>query len=102
MRAVIPGPHEYIANYLYNQNGLTPYFACDSHVKDGDGSQVAEFTTSGQRWAARLSYQSSNLVYPGRKTPLGTDFQLQPDTDTSPKTLPREYRLAVARHLEEQ
>lgn len=101
VKAIIPGSHEYAANYLYNQNGLTPYFACDSRVKDGDGSQVGEFTDKGQRWVVRLSYQSSNLIHPGRETPLGTDFQLYPDTDTSPKTLRREFRLAVARHPEE-
>ena len=35
MKAPVLAPHEYTANYLYADDGLKPFFACDSRVKDG-------------------------------------------------------------------
>jgi hypothetical protein len=92
VRAIKTAPHEFTANYLYNQFDLSPFFACDSAVKQGDGSVAGEFTDSGERWVTKLSYQSSNIVHPGETTPRGTEFRIQ--------TI-REYRLKIARHSEE-
>ena len=92
MRAIETAPHEFTANYLYNQFGLSPYFACDRVVEEGDGSVAGEFNDSGERWVTKLSYQSSNIVHPGETTPRGTEFRIQ--------TI-REYRLKVARYPDE-
>ncbi|AFD04035.1 ORF14 [Halogeometricum pleomorphic virus 1] len=92
MKAPALTPHEYTANYLYADDGLKPFFACDSRVKDGDGSQVGQFAVDGERWVCRLSYQSSNIVNPGETTPAGTPFRIE---------TVREFRLFVARHPEE-
>ncbi|AEM58416.1 hypothetical protein HISP_14420 [Haloarcula hispanica N601] len=92
MRTIGLAPHELHANLLFNSDGLAPFFALDSEVKAGEGSKCGEFLQDGERWVVRLSYQDSNIVHPGGRTPQGTDWQLQ--------TM-REYRLKVARHPEE-
>ncbi|AUG48545.1 MarR family transcriptional regulator [Haloarcula taiwanensis] len=92
MRTIGLAPHELHANLLFNSDGLAPFFALDSEVKAGEGSKSGEFLQDGERWVVRLSYQDSNIVHPGERTPQGTDWQLQ--------TM-REYRLKVARHPEE-
>jgi hypothetical protein len=89
MRTIGLAPHEFHANLLFNSDGLAPFFALDSEVKAGEGSKSGEFLQDGERWVVRLSYQDSNIVHPGDRTPLGTNWQLQ--------TM-REYRLKVARH----
>jgi len=92
MRTIGLAPHELTANLLFNIHGLAPYFAMDSQVKAGEGSKSAEFVVDGERWRVRLSYQSSNIVHPGDRTPQGTDWRL---------TEMREYRLKVLRHPDE-
>jgi len=92
MRTIGLAPHELHANLLFNSDGLAPFFALDSEVKAGEGSKSGEFLQDGERWVVRLSYQDSNIVHPGERTPQGTDWQLQ--------TM-REYRLKIARHPEE-
>lgn len=79
-------PHEFTANYLFNDRGLFPFFAADRRVKRGDGSAMGTFDYDGETWQARLSYQESGLKHPGDTTPQGTRFEIE--------TL-REYRLNV-------
>jgi len=88
VKTVALASHEFHANLLYNSDGLAPFFACDSEVKAGDGSKATKFHLDGKQWRARLSYQSSNIVHPGKQTPQGTDWQLQQM---------REYRIKVYR-----
>jgi hypothetical protein len=89
VKTVTLAPHEFHANLLYNDDGLAPFFACDSEVKRADGSKQADFQDDGENWRARLSYQESNIVHPGDRTPRGTDWQLQQM---------REYRIKMMRH----
>ena len=79
-------PHEFAANFPFNDRGLSPFFAADKRVKRGGGSATGTFTYDGEEWQARLSYQESGLEHPGDTTPLGTRFEVE--------TL-REYRLNV-------
>jgi len=92
VKTVTLAPHEFHANLLYNDDGLAPFFACDSAVKQADGSKTARFQHDGEHWQARLSYQDSNIVHPGGCTPAGTDWQLQEM---------REYRIKVMRSSNE-
>lgn len=92
MQVVEPAWHEFAANALFAEHGLAPFFAADSRVKAGDGSQSAEFIVEGERWEVTLYYQDSGIVHPGRRTPEGTEFRL----DTI-----REFRLKVERHEDE-
>lgn len=87
-----PAPHEFAANFLFDTNGLTPYFAADSEVKLGGGSQQGEFTHQGEQWIVKLYYQDSNIVHPGDRLPTGTDWRLDEM---------REFRLSVSRHGDE-
>lgn len=89
---VEPAPHEFAANFLFDEDGLAPFFAADSQVKSGGGSQYGEFTLDGERWKVKLYYQSSNIVHPGNRTPGGTTWRLEEM---------REFRLQVRRHPEE-
>jgi hypothetical protein len=89
---VEPAPHEFAANYLFDRNGLTPFFAADSQVKAGGGSQRTEFHDRGERWTVTLYYQDSNIVHPGHRLPTGTEWRLNEM---------REFRLKVKRHGEE-
>jgi hypothetical protein len=79
-------PHEFAANFLYNDRGLFPFFAADRRVKRGEGSAMGVFTHDDEEWQVRLSYQESGLEHPGSTTPQGTQFDIE--------TL-REYRLSV-------
>jgi len=88
VKTVTLAPHEFHANLLYNTDGLLPFFGCDSVVKAAEGSKEVRFTRDGEKWRARLSYQSSNIVHPGNVTPFSTDWQLQEM---------REYRIRVFR-----
>ncbi|WP_435124116.1 MarR family transcriptional regulator [Halobaculum sp. D14] len=87
-----PAPHEFAANYLFDANGLAPFFAADSRVKTGGGSQRSEFCDRGERWTVTLYYQDSNVVHPGSRLPTGTEWRLDEM---------REFRLKVKRHSEE-
>jgi len=84
--------HEFHVNALFNNDGLAPFFGCDSAVKQAGGSDMAEFSDDGERWQARLSYQDSNIVHPGDQTPQGTDWRIEQM---------REYRIRVMRHPDE-
>ncbi|WEL27342.1 DUF7845 domain-containing protein [Haloferax volcanii] len=70
-------PHEFAANLLFNERGLRPYFAADSRVKAGGGSQAGMFTYGGEEWRAKLYYQESGLEHPGKTTPKGTPFEIE-------------------------
>jgi len=92
MRAIEPAHHEFAANYLFAADGLAAYFAADSQVKAGGGSQRGEFTLDGERWTVTLYYQESGIVHPGRSLPDGTEFRLEEL---------REFRFAIKRHSSE-
>lgn len=89
---VEPAPHEFAANFLFDEDGLAPFFAADGQIKSGGGSQFGEFTIEDERWTVKLYYQSSNIVHPGVQTPGGTPWRLEEM---------REFRLTVSRHQEE-
>lgn len=88
MKIVQLAPHEFSANLLFNEDGLAPLFALDAELKAGGGSKTATFQLGGDHWKARLSYDDSNLLNPGSRTPLGTEWQLEEM---------REYRIKVKR-----
>ena len=92
MRAIDPSWHEYAANLLFAEDGLAPYFAADSQIKSGGGSQRARFEVAGESWIVKLYYQNSGIVHPGPSTPTGTEFRLDEI---------REFRLHVSRVSEE-
>jgi DNA-binding MarR family transcriptional regulator len=77
MNVVEPAPHEFTANFMFDSEGLAPFFACDRVVKDGDGSAGATFEYEGEPWSVTLSYRSSNIVNPGETTPQGTEFKIE-------------------------
>lgn len=91
-QAVELAPHEFAVNFLFNEYGLTPFFAADHQVKVGDGSKQAVFRLDGERWRVTLYYQESGIVHPGQRIPSGTEWQLDQM---------REFRLTVKRHPEE-
>ncbi|WP_201289458.1 helix-turn-helix domain-containing protein [Halobaculum saliterrae] len=91
MRAVTPAWHEF-AMQLNFSGGLAPYFACHAVVRSSGGSREIEFTHDGERWLAKLYYQSSGIAHPGRRLPTGTEW----DLDTV-----REFRVKVMRHPSE-
>ncbi|MFA9503560.1 hypothetical protein ACERIM_12400 [Natrinema sp. H-ect1] len=76
MQLIETAPHEFAAHFLFAAHGLDPFFACDSRIKDGDGSQHAEFEFEGEPWRATLSYRDSGLEHPGEQLPTGTEFRL--------------------------
>jgi len=92
MRAIDPSWHEYAANLLFVEDGLAPYFAVDSQVKAGGGSQRARFEVAGESWVVKLYYQDSGIVHPGPSTPTGTEFRLDEI---------REFRFHVSRASDE-
>lgn len=92
MRAVDPAPHEFAANFLFAEDGLAPFFAADSQVKGGDGSQRGTFLDDGEEWVVKLYAQDSGIVHPGTETPGGTEWRLEEM---------REYRLKILRHPKE-
>jgi hypothetical protein len=92
VKTVSPACHEFHANLLYSDDGLDPCFACDSAVKEAEGSKQAGFHIDGEHWTARLSYQDSNIVHPGETTPMGTTWRIE--------TM-REYRIKVKRRSDE-
>ncbi|MFB6114388.1 MAG: MarR family transcriptional regulator [Halodesulfurarchaeum sp.] len=95
MQAVVPQSHEFAANFLFNEEGLQPYFAADSQVKAGGGSQRSTFYVDGEQWVAKLYYQDSGILHPEdprQNRPRGVEWHL----DTV-----REFRISVQRHSEE-
>jgi len=70
-------PHEFSANYLFAQDGLRPFFACDRARKDGGGSAKGSFEIDGETWNATLYTQDSGIVNPGETTPFGTPFKIE-------------------------
>lgn len=78
MQLIDPAPHEFAANFVFDEHGLDPYFAADSQVKAGGGSQNGRFEHDGDRWVVKLYYQTSGLLPPdGGKTPAGTPWQIE-------------------------
>lgn len=77
MQLIETAPHEFAAHFLFDQHGLAPFFACDRRIKDGGGSQEAEFDFDGETWVSRLSYRDSGLEHPGTRLPSGTEFSLE-------------------------
>ena len=92
MKAIEPAWHEYAANLLFAEDGLAPYFAADSQVKAGGGSQRARFEVAGESWNVTLYHQDSGIVHPGRRLPGGTEFRLDEV---------REFRFSVSRASDE-
>ena len=76
MRLVETAPHEFNANYNFDE-GLQPFFALDRVVKSGNGKKTAEFDFGDDRWEVTLYYQGSNIVAPGNTTPAGTVFTIE-------------------------
>jgi len=71
MKAVETSPHEYMANYLYD-DGLGPWFGA-ARLCDDTGSRRGTFRLDGEEWRVTLSYQESGLAPPdGGETPDGT------------------------------
>ena len=85
-------PHEFSANYIFDDDGLSPFFGCDYVVKMNGGSHVAEFQLDGETWVTKLYYQDSGIVNPGGTTPQGTEFAIEEM---------REFRIHVFRHPRE-
>ena len=78
MQVVSPAPHEFTANFVFDEHGLDPYFGADAHVKAGGGSQTGRFEQNGSRWIAKLYYQKCGLLPPeGGKTPAGTPWEIE-------------------------
>lgn len=77
MKAVETAPHEFTANYIYDDYGLKPFFAIDSVVKQFDGATTAPVIFDGETWKATLYYQDSGIVNPGECNPQGTEFSLE-------------------------
>lgn len=83
---VDPAPHEFAANFLFNEHGLKPWFGVDRAVKDGGGSRRATFELDGEEWQVTLYYQELGIRHPGMTTPEGTSIEIE---DL------REFRLAI-------
>ena len=62
MKAVDTAPHEYMANYLYD-DGLGPWFGA-ARLCDATGSRRGTFRLDGEEWRVTLSYQESGLAPP--------------------------------------
>jgi len=61
---VEPTPHEFAANYLFDANGLAPFFAADSQVKAGDGSQRSEFHNGENDGRSRCTIRTVTSFIP--------------------------------------
>ena len=89
-RIIEPQCHEFTANLNFNSDGLKPWFAADSLVKDGGGSVKIENATIGVFDCpadVKLYYQDSALKPPeGGSTLAGTEI--------SHDTI-REFRISV-------
>ena len=64
--------HEFSANFNYD-HGLDAWLACDSVVKQHDGSYETETEALGETWDVTLYYQDSSILPPrDGVTPNGT------------------------------
>ncbi|WP_244605368.1 MarR family transcriptional regulator [Halorhabdus rudnickae] len=77
MQLIETAPHEFAAHYLFTRYGMEPFFAIDSRIKEGDGSQRGSFEYRGEKWDVSLSSRDSGLAHPGSHLPSGTEFQLE-------------------------
>lgn len=91
MKTIQPVCHEFAAELLYNEHGLSPWFGALSRIRTEGGSHEVEFTEGGDRWQATLYYQESNIIHPCT-TPDGTTIQFEEI---------REPRVQVRRHPRE-
>ena len=74
-RLITPQDHEFTANLNFN-NGLDPWFACDSLIKQHDGAYETETEALGDTWDVKLYSQDSGIVPPrGGVTPNGTTVE---------------------------
>jgi len=76
VQCVQPQCHEFDANVLFNEHGLKPFFASDSRIKAGGGSQDSSFEERRKKWNVTLYYQDSGIEHPGEETRDGTPFDL--------------------------
>jgi len=77
VQCVQPQCHEFDANVLFNEHGLKPFFASDSRIKAGGGSQDSSFEKYGEKWNVTLYYhQDSGIEHPREETRDGTPFDL--------------------------
>ena len=73
-----PQWHEFTANFIYNKNGLKPFFGWDSIIKQYNGLKNFQFRAVGKTWNAELYYQESGIEPPeSDKTPDGTSIQVE-------------------------
>ncbi|CCC41967.1 DUF7845 domain-containing protein [Haloquadratum walsbyi] len=74
-RLIKPQDHEFTANFNYD-NGLDAWLACDSVVKQHDGSYETETEALGETWDVTLYYQDSSILPPrDGTTPNGTKIE---------------------------
>ncbi|CCC41961.1 DUF7845 domain-containing protein [Haloquadratum walsbyi] len=74
-RLIKPQDHEFTANFNYD-NGLDAWLACDSVVKDHNGSYETETDALGETWDVTLYYQDSSILPPrDGTTPNGTEIE---------------------------
>ena len=67
--------HEFSANFNYD-HGLDAWLACDSVVKQHDGSYETETEALGETWDVTLYYQDSSILPPRDSvTPNGTTVE---------------------------
>uniref|UniRef100_A0A445PPK1 Uncharacterized protein F3 n=1 Tax=viral metagenome TaxID=1070528 RepID=A0A445PPK1_9ZZZZ len=62
-RLIKPQDHEFTANFNYDR-GLDAWLACDSVVKQHDGSYETETDALGETWDVTLYYQDSAIIPP--------------------------------------
>lgn len=90
--AVALAPHEFAANLIFVEAGLSPFFAADCQVTAADGRRQPDFRVDGECWQVTLYSQECGLVHPVRELPTGTGWEVE---------RMREFRLSVNRHPEE-
>ena len=74
-RLITPQDHEFTANLNYD-HGLDPWLACDSVVKQHDGSFETTTEALGETWDVTLYYQKSSILPPrDGVTPNGTEIE---------------------------
>ena len=60
-RILEPSPHEFGGNLIFTEHDLSPYFALDRQVKNGNGSARATVRHEDETYDVTLSYQQSGL-----------------------------------------
>ena len=56
MQLVEPAPHEFSANFVFDEHGLKPYFARDAAIKSSGGYGTGEFELDDERWNVQLNF----------------------------------------------